>query len=247
MLAFHNDPSLKSFVLSELQAHAAADTLIKGRYWEGGKGCAVGCTLEAVRRRNGERSSIQHSKHALYETHLGIPEVLALLEDHVFERLDNGASQIWPIRFTSAIAPGADLSMVWPRFALWLLRDFLPPIIKSDAVKAAIPVVADLYREWVGGEKPSEERWKGAYAAASAAARGAAAAYAAAASAAAAFAAAYAYAYAAANAAANAANADAAYADAAYADAAERDQAYSTMADKLIEIITGCAPAGGNE
>ena len=238
MLAFHNDPSLKSFVLSELQAHAAADTLIKGRYWEGGKGCAVGCTLEAVRRRNGERSRIQHSKHALYEPHLGIPEVLAVLEDGIFENLDNGASQIWPIRFTSAIAPGADLSMVWPRFALWLLRDFLPPIIKSDAVKAAIPVVADLYREWVGGEKPSEERWKGAYAAAaSAAAGGAAAAYAAAASAAAAFAAAYAYAYAAANAAANAANANAAN-----ADAAERDQAYSTMADKLIEIITGCAP-----
>ena len=130
MLAFHSDPTLKSFVLAELQQHRADDKLVKGDYWGKGKGCAVGCTLEAVRLRRGE-SSINHASHALYETELGIPSVLARLEDRFFEALPNGDSQAWPERFTSAIRPGADLAMVWPRFADWLLTEEVPQFTKN--------------------------------------------------------------------------------------------------------------------
>ena len=42
MLAYHNDPAIKSKLLADLQAHADADRLVKGQYWENGKGCAVG-------------------------------------------------------------------------------------------------------------------------------------------------------------------------------------------------------------
>lgn len=37
MLAYHNDPAIKSKLLADLQAHADADLLIKGQYWQNGK------------------------------------------------------------------------------------------------------------------------------------------------------------------------------------------------------------------
>jgi len=164
MLAFHNDPALKAFVLNELEVHKAADELVKGRYWEEGKGCALGCTLEAVRRFQGEDATIAHGNHALYESRLGIPEVLARLEDRIFENLGNDASQKWPLRFTSAIRPGADLALVWPKFAVWLLGEFLPPLTADERALKSLKEVADLYGEWVNGAKPSVERWRSAYA-----------------------------------------------------------------------------------
>ena len=222
MLAFHNDPALKAFVLNELTAHQKADELVKGQYWEDGKGCAVGCTLEAVRRFQGEDATIEHNKHALYESRLGIPEVLARLEESIFEKLDNGASQEWPLRFTAAIRPGADLAMVWPKFAVWLLGEFLPPLTTNEWALKSLKDVAGLYGEWANGEKPSVERWDSAADYADLAASRAAA-YAA-----------YAGHSAAGNSAVYAGN------SAAYAGHSAAKGARVLMADKLIEILADC-------
>src|ERR1700682_3860870 len=127
ILGYFRHPNLKSFLLAQLAQHCEADRLIKGDYWVDGKGCAVGCTIEALRHFNGHGGRIQsHRDHGLYETELGIPRILARLEDRFFEVLDNGRSQAWPERFSSAVRVGADLAMVWPRFALWLLTDEVP-------------------------------------------------------------------------------------------------------------------------
>jgi phosphoglycerate dehydrogenase-like enzyme len=61
MLAYHNDPTVKAMYLDRIRRHARADEIIHGKYWEKGKGCAVGCTIHG-------------SKHSLYETELGIPQ-----------------------------------------------------------------------------------------------------------------------------------------------------------------------------
>ena len=98
MIAYHNDMANKVAILAQLNAHARADELVKGRYWENGKGCAVGCTIHS-------------SDHAEYETRFGIPQMLARLEDRIFEGLPNGKAKEWPIRFMSAIRPGADLCL----------------------------------------------------------------------------------------------------------------------------------------
>ncbi len=242
MQAFHDDPELKNFVLGQLAQHREADRLVKGHYWERGKGCAVGCTLEAVRLRNKKRR-IEHGSHALYEGELGIPRVLAFLEDRIFERLPNGDSQRWPERFISAIAPGADLTLVWPRLALWHLAEELPPRVsdKHPKTRAALDEIAALFREWTEtGKNPDRARWVAARGRALEARRAAYAYAAAAAYAYAAAAAAYAYAAAAA---AAAADADAAYAAAAaYAYAAAYaadayDEAIRRQADKLIELL----------
>lgn len=41
LLAFHSDKKIKAEYLSRVKAHAKADEIIKGKYWEHGhvKGC----------------------------------------------------------------------------------------------------------------------------------------------------------------------------------------------------------------
>ena len=246
MLAYHNDPAIKSKLLADLQAHADADRLVKGQYWENGKGCAVGCTLHSV---GADGAANNHSE---YETRLGIPQMLARLEDTIFEGLPNADAMQWPMRFSAAIATGADLSRVGWQWLHWLLTDGLPRV-NDPVVNAAIKQCADVLLPLIRGEPVDRAA---AYAAARAAdaayaaARAADAAYAAAGAAdaayaaaraaadaaarAAAYAAARAAAYAAADAAADAA--DAARAAAGAADAA-RAAAYQRMADKLVQLL----------
>ena len=97
MLAYLDDPTLKTFILKELSEHRKMDEIVKGTYWENGKGCAVGCTLESVARRNGKwKQGINHHDHALYESELGIPRQLAHLQDAIFEGLPGLDCKAWP-------------------------------------------------------------------------------------------------------------------------------------------------------
>ena len=59
--AFHNDPKIKAKYVARVLEHQRLDHIVKGIYWEKGKGCAVGCTIEG-------------SDHSKYETELGIPK-----------------------------------------------------------------------------------------------------------------------------------------------------------------------------
>jgi hypothetical protein len=134
MLAFHNDPSVKAHYLNRVLAHAAADEIIHGKYWERGKGCAVGCTVHS-------------SSHASYETELGVPIMLARLEDRLFEGMRNGDSKKFPVRFLEAIQPGADLSRVGWLWLHWLLTEELasrddPRVAKE--IKACADVLIPL-------------------------------------------------------------------------------------------------------
>jgi hypothetical protein len=97
--AFHNDPAVKAKYLARVREHAAADRLVKGTGWDGGKGCAVGCTLEAY-------------DHSRYPVELGLPEWLARLEDSIFEGLPVADAMTWPERFLAAIPVGAKLEPV---------------------------------------------------------------------------------------------------------------------------------------
>ena len=234
--AFHGDPAIKAKYLDRVRAHQLADQLIQKTTWDDKtqKGCAIGCTLH-------------NYSHSAYENELGIPRVLARLEDGIFEGLSVPDSKQWPARFLEAIQVGADLSMVWPRFAHWLLADPDFGVIrhaKTDTSKKAISGVAALYYRWISGENPVRKEWATAADAAAADAYAyatyAADADAAAADADAAAAAADAYAY------ATAAAADAyAYAADAYAADADADAAYKdalrsarrAQAEKLLGLI----------
>jgi hypothetical protein len=150
LLAYHGDPQIKEKYLARVRAHAAADEIVKGQYWQGGKGCAVGCTIHG-------------SDHGTYETKLGIPRAVALLEDVIFEGLPNGKAKAWPERFLATIRPGQDLSLVWPRFALRMLTDEkhgMATIAKHhpEALKIIRSATA-LFERHVAGHPPSAAEW----------------------------------------------------------------------------------------
>ena len=133
LVAFHGSADEKANIISVLAAHRAADSFVQGYgYWADGKGCAVGCT-------------IQSGKHIEYEARFGIPVHLARLEDAIFEGLPTNLAKQWPERFMSAIAPGADLSLVHWKLLHWLLTTTsINPGIENPIVRDAVKQCAEL-------------------------------------------------------------------------------------------------------
>ena len=123
MLSFNNDPKLKARLLKEIGKHEKADAIIQGTYSQGTgkdwKGCAVGCALKSMNTILGREKPT--NEHARYETELGIPRILARLEDRFFEALPIDEAKKWPRQFITAVPVGKDLSLVWPKFIVWVL------------------------------------------------------------------------------------------------------------------------------
>ncbi len=109
LLSFHGDKEIKKKYVDRLKAHAKADELIKGSYWENGKGCAVGCTIHS-------------NKHNAYEVELGLPEWLAFLEDQLFEGLSNKHAKRFAVDFLLSIPIGKNLKRVKWQFCDYVLE-----------------------------------------------------------------------------------------------------------------------------
>jgi len=112
MRAFHGDLKIKQKYLDRVNHHIAADHLIRGKGWDGEKGCAVGCTLECY-------------YHKAFEEKLGIPEWLACVEDALFENMTLEKSRTWPRDFLAAIEPGADLEQVKTLYLIYVVKSTL--------------------------------------------------------------------------------------------------------------------------
>lgn len=224
LLAFHNDPVIKAHYLARVDAHRVADDLRRGMMGQGGKGCAIWCTLDAY-------------EHDRYPIELGIPEWLAYVEDRLFEGMSHRRAMAWPRDFLSAIEPGADLKRVQGPFLVHVLRSTLKTFDHEQA-PAVVAAVEGSIALWQRTDCGSVE-WEQARRAARRAARDAADA--ALSPSAAALNAAYA-AYAA-RCAADAAwsAADAAWSAghaAASAGYADRSAAYDDFADALLAILS---------
>ena len=150
MKAFHGKQSIKDEYMNRLKDHRERDEIVKGHYWQGGKGCAVGCTIHG-------------NNHKSYEEELGIPVVLARLEDSIFEGLFNEEAKEFPLDFLSAINVGADLSPVANKFLHWLLVDKIHGVIQYVEDKKIVQSVADLYKRKIDGECVQFDEWKTAY------------------------------------------------------------------------------------
>jgi len=143
MKAFLNTPITKAQLLAQLQAHHDSDQIVQGRYWENGKGCAVGC-------------SIHGSDHYQYETQFGIPVGLAWIEDRLFEWLPNDKAKTWPIRFTNAIPEGADLAPAMWKFGVWLMESGLCQDTNHNVNELGLAFVV-LFQKKADGKEPTEE------------------------------------------------------------------------------------------
>ena len=160
LLAFHNDPKIKETYLKRLELHYKADEIVKGIYWEKGKGCAVGCTVE----KNGNEDP-----HLAMEKELGIPKELAYLEDALFEELPNGESKEFPVTFLNAIPVGADLSLITAKFVVWQFEDKKYGLknikeVKDDKnVYRICEAVTNAYKAVIKGETVTQEQWENLY------------------------------------------------------------------------------------
>ncbi len=146
VLAWHSDPKLKAKYVRRLEAHRKADELTQGVGWESNgttKGCAVGCLFHAYDHSRGPKE-------------IGVPAEILRLEDAIFEGLPRNDAMLWPTRFLKAIKPGTDLSLVWPRFAVWLLIDSKCGVIRfagdRQDVRTVIENVATLWQRVIDGE-----------------------------------------------------------------------------------------------
>ena len=119
MLSFHNDPLVKAKYTARIKAHAKADEIIKGQYWQNGKGCAVGCVIHST-------------NHKAFEIELGIPEWLAKLEDVIFEALPNGDAKSFAVNFLDAIPVGVNLEHVKWRFCAFILKENIERVLALE-------------------------------------------------------------------------------------------------------------------
>jgi hypothetical protein len=202
---------------AEVAKHIAADAVVQGEYWDGTRGCFIGC--------------LAHSSDASFlEREYGLPEPLVRICENIFEGLAPDHARAFFAAIPDAVGrDGKDLSRVHWAFLASELRA-LPKV--PDDIQAVIdPVISGMDLLAAGGKWSADAARAAAYAASASAdaayaARAAAraAAYAASAStyaASAAYAAASAATYAAA---AYAAASAAAYAASAYAAPRKRQR-----------------------
>ncbi|MDQ2787970.1 MAG: hypothetical protein M3Y58_23570, partial [Chloroflexota bacterium] len=82
-------------------------------------------------------------------------------------------SRTFPARFIEAIPVGADCTMVWPHFAVWLLTDPTNGVLRltnQSETRQVVERVAHLYTRRIAGDEPSVTEWRTATADAYAAA-----------------------------------------------------------------------------
>lgn len=163
VLSYHDDKAVKTKFVARARAHQKADEIVKGQYWEDGKGCAVGCLVHG-------------SSHNKLAEELAIPLQMAYLIDRLFEGMPIEAAKKFPLRFVQAIPVGADLEKVMDRFFLALLSDPKQGVMLSanDSVRSRIQTVIALYTRQVAADYPSAQEWRAAYSAADSAASSAA-------------------------------------------------------------------------
>ena len=102
--------------MAEMQAHIAADELVKGTYkTRDGKGCFIGCAVN-------KHMKWDEDWHEAFERIYGIDIRLTYLFGSIFEDLPAPDHRQWALHIYEAISPGADLSLVADKFLYWLLQ-----------------------------------------------------------------------------------------------------------------------------
>jgi len=128
MEAFLNDKKIQRKFIRRLEEHSKLDEIIKGQYWEDGKGCAVGCTIHS-------------DTHNCYEIELGIPEWVARLEDSLFEGMPNEQAKEFPLKLLKAVPLGfSNWQHIYHQLCIFMLED----ICKNTDNKLVQKAVCDI-------------------------------------------------------------------------------------------------------
>lgn len=126
MISFFGSQCLRDAVVERVREHQRLDQIAQLIYWDGSKGCAIGCVLHS-------------GEHMAFEQQLGLPVFLAYLDEQIFENLPLDEAKAWPLRFIEAVPVGVDLELVFPRFMHWLLSD--PDGVRQYADARTVPIM----------------------------------------------------------------------------------------------------------
>ena len=126
MMSFFGSQCLRDAVVERVREHQRLDQIAQSIYWDGSKGCAIGCVLHS-------------GEHMAFEQQLGLPVFLAYMDEHIFEKLPLEEAKGWPLRFIEAVPVGVDLELVFPRFMHWLLSD--PDGVRQYADARTVPIM----------------------------------------------------------------------------------------------------------
>ena len=161
---------LKSALVAEIRKHREHDQVIQGSYGTLGdpsglfRGCAVGCAIDSLFMVNGYYTPENcYADHGIYERELGIPSILAELQDVIHEGLSDEIFPTWPERFMEAVPTETDLSLVFPKFALWFLTDEKFGIFNysiGTPPQEAVEEAAELFSAIVAGERIPLQVWR---------------------------------------------------------------------------------------
>ncbi len=121
--AFHGDQSRKDKYLSRVRDHIKNGQLIRNLAWNSkvkNAGSSTGCIFHCENTACGPID-------------IGYPEEVVLLHEDIMLGLpDNVDFHHFPIQFLDAAKTGSDLSLVWPKFAVWILREGGPCYIEEE-------------------------------------------------------------------------------------------------------------------
>ena len=112
MLSFHGEHKLKETTLKDAIWHQEQDKFQQGVWWEGGKGCSLGCLLHYDNR--------QHDIFNKASDAWGLPMYLVKLQEHIFEGSTPKYALAWTARFVEVIPVGVDLDDVCPKIAIYI-------------------------------------------------------------------------------------------------------------------------------
>ena len=155
--AFFGEPKLKATVLERLHEHRRLDQIVQQVYWEGGRGCHLGCLTHD-----------NDNSHEATERMFGIPLRVAYWLEAVFEGLPTDKCAAWVTDSIDAIPVGADLSLAHHHLAVWLLGPE-GPSAKGNAhplVTDAVAQVRDMHHALANGEVIDAAAWSAAWSAA---------------------------------------------------------------------------------
>jgi len=139
--AFAGSHEIKRDLISRVRSYKATETLTDHVPWED------------LKEPSG-RLRVGAYKWSNYPAELGIPDNLAYIQECLFEGMPFNQSMELPERFLSSIPVGADLSLAWSRFAVWLFE------VELERYATSKPVAA-LYSRRIAGDEPSDDDWRG--------------------------------------------------------------------------------------
>ena len=230
LLTYYGDAERKRIRVERCEAHKKADRLLANTYGEEYYGkfqaCAIGCQIWDIAQEKGVRFEDVDSdqRHSIVASDYGWPEWLCHLEDYIFEGLPEEQQADWPSRLVGAVPVGKNIEPIRHRLMAFIQRDMLPKYFdetKHADVAAAIDQTASLHERAASGDLVSEEEWSAARSAAQSAAQSAA----------------WSAAWSAQSAARSAAQSAAQSAADSAARSAAQSAEWSSIADKLIELL----------